>query len=101
RAVDLPGEEEPGDPLGLKTRLQPARIGVVIFDRITGPQDLRPLEAGDRVYEGLLRRLGQGGRDSVGIDGFVVQALRLQKDLMAVAVGKARDLVLDRRAIAG
>ena len=45
-----------------------------------------------------LRR--QRGRNAVRIDGRIVDALGFEKDLMAVAVGEADDLVLDRRTIA-
>jgi hypothetical protein len=34
RAVDLPGEEEARDRLGLEARLQGARIEVVVLDRV-------------------------------------------------------------------
>ena len=43
---------------------------------------------------------GQGGRDAVGVDRVVVEALRFQEDLVAVAVGEAHHLVLDRGAVA-
>ena len=42
----------------------------------------------------------QRGADAVGIDQLRVQPLRLEKYLVPVTVGKAVDLVLDRRAIA-
>jgi hypothetical protein len=44
---------------------------------------------------GQSARLGQRGRDAVGIDGVVVQAFGLQEDLVAAAVGEADNLVLD------
>jgi hypothetical protein len=43
--------------------------------------------------------IGQRGRDAVRIDGGVVEAFRLEKNLMAVAVAEADDLVLNRRAV--
>src|SRR5690606_14256338 len=41
------------------------------------------------------------GADTVGIDGVGGQSLGLEENLVAVAVGEAMNLVLDRRAIAG
>ena len=58
------------------------------------------LEARNRRHERALRLLGQRGRNAVRIDGRIVDALRLEKNLMAVAIGEADHLVLDRRTIA-
>ena len=38
RAVDLAGQEQPADPLGLQRRPQFARIDMVVFDGVAGPQ---------------------------------------------------------------
>ena len=40
-AVDLAGEEQARDRLGLQRRLQPARIEVVVLDRVAGAGDVR------------------------------------------------------------
>ena len=48
----------------------------------------------------MLYVLGQRGRDAVGIDGVVVEAFRLEEDLVAVALREAHHLVLDGRTIA-
>src|ERR1700678_2504606 len=58
------------------------------------------LEARNRRHERGLRLRGQRGRNAVRIDGRIVNAFRLEKNLVAVAVGEADHLVLDRRTIA-
>ncbi len=49
----------------------------------------------------MLHVLRQRGRDAVRIDGVVVEALGLEKDLMTAAFLEAHDLVLDRGTVAG
>ena len=55
---------------------------------------------GMRRDHGALDVLGQRGRDAVRIDRGVVEPLRLEENLVPVALAEAHDLVLDRRAIA-
>src|SRR6476469_9456445 len=43
---------------------------------------------------------GQRGRNAVGVNQMRIEALGLEKDLMAIAVAEAANLVLDGRAIA-
>src|ERR1700728_1514368 len=80
--------------------MQLARIDMVVFDRISGPDDTRILKARNRGDHGALDVFRQRCRDAVRIDGGIVEALRLQKNLMPVALAEANDLVLDRRTIA-
>ena len=100
RAVDLAGEEQARDVARLQRRAQPARIDELIFDRIAGPDDLDALQARDAAHEVALNVGRQRGRNAVGIDERIVEPLGLEEDLVAVAVGEALHLVLDRRAIA-
>src|SRR6202167_3913433 len=58
------------------------------------------LEARNRRHERGLRLRGQRGRNAVRIDDRIVDALGLEKNLVAVAVGETDHLVLDRRTIA-
>src|SRR3546814_20007379 len=44
--------------------------------------------------------LFRSGRIAIGVDDMIVRALRLQKDLVPVAVAEADDLVFDGGAIA-
>ncbi len=99
-AVDLAGEKETWHPPGLERRLQLARIDVVVFDRITRPQHLGLLQAGNGRDQRPLHLLRQGGRDAIRIDGRIVEPFRLEENLMPVALAEAHDLVLDRRAVA-
>ena len=48
----------------------------------------------------MLNVFGQRGRDAVRIDGVVVEAFGLEKDLVAAALLEAHDLVLDRGTVA-
>src|SRR5690606_4301956 len=91
---------EAADAPRLQRRAEFARIDMVIFDGIAGAQDARLFEAGDARDERHLNLFGQRGRDAVRIDGVVVEAFRLEEDLMTVALAEADDLVLDGWAIA-
>ena len=77
-----------------------ARIDVVIFDGIAGPDHPRVLQPRNRRHQRKLDRLGQRGGDAVGVNGGVVEPLRLKEDLVPVALAEAHDLVLDRGAVA-
>ena len=73
---------------------------MIVFDGVARPDDARLFEAGDGGDHRVLHILRQRGRDAVRIDGVVVEAFRLEEDLMPVALAEPHDLVLDRRAIA-
>src|ERR1700691_6144937 len=99
-AVDLAGQEESRQAPGLQGRVEFARVDMVIFDGITGPDHPNLLQARDRCQNGQLDLFGQRSGDTVRIDRAVVEAFRLQEDLVAIAVAEADDLVLDRWTIA-
>src|SRR5262249_33389173 len=67
---------------------------------ITRAQDFGGSEPGDRGEQLSLHLFWQRRRDSVGVDRRIVESLRLEKNLMSVALAEADDLVLDRGAIA-
>ena len=73
---------------------------MVVFDGIAGPDHPGAFQARDGRQQRRLHLLRQRGGDAVGIDRGVVEPLRLQEDLVAVALAEAHDLVLDRGAIA-
>ncbi len=100
RAVDLPGEEKAGDRLRFKRRAQRAWIEIVVLDRIAGPEDVGMLAPGYRVHEGQLYVEGQRRRNAVRINFRRFKPFRLEENLVAVALGEADDLVLDRRTVA-
>src|SRR6185369_14372458 len=77
-----------------------ARIDMVIFDGVAGPDNPRALQARNSRNDGELDVLRQRGRDAVRIDGGVIETLRLQEDLMPIAFTEAHDLVFDRWTIA-
>ncbi len=98
-AVDLPGTIEPGNSFHLQVRAKRARIDMVVYDRITGYHHLDPLQPRHAAQHCQLHVLRERGADPVGIDHRARQPLRLEKHLMAVAIGEAVDLVLDRGTI--
>ena len=76
------------------------RVEVVVFNRIAGAQDVRVFQPGHRAHQLVLDVKRQTGRNTVRVVLVCVQAFRLQKDLVALLVGKAVDLVLYAGAIA-
>jgi hypothetical protein len=58
------------------------------------------LQAGHAAHQRVLDVKRQAGRNAVGVDLVCRQPLGLQKDLVAVLVGKPVDLVFHTRAIA-
>ncbi len=100
-AVDLAGEKQAADELRLQTRHQVTRIEIVVLDRITGPRNVRVLEAPDRTHQLELHIEWQAGGNAVGIDLVGRQPFRLNENLVRGFVGEAMHLVLDRRTVAG
>ncbi len=99
-AVDLAGEVQPADELGLERGAQVPRIEEVVLDGVAGAGEMRILEAADRAHELPLHVERQAGRDAVRIDLVGLQALGLDENLVRGLVGEAHDLVFDRRAVA-
>src|SRR5690606_14560781 len=100
-AVDLARTIETGDSPKLQVGPKCARIDVIVLDRVAGHLDLDPLESCHRPQKAQLNIGRERGADTVGIDGVSGQSLGLEENLVALAVGEAMNLVLDRRAIAG
>ena len=99
-AIDLPGKKQTIDGLGLKTAFQTCWVKVVVFDGVARTQDVRVLQPGHGAHQLVLNVKRQAGGDAVGVVLVGRQAFRLQKNLVAVFVGKAVDLVFHTGAIA-
>ena len=99
-AVDLAGEVQAGDRLGFQPRVEPARIEIVVFDRVAGAGDVGVLEPGNRMHQRQLHVVRQRGGDAVRIDLERVQSFGLDEDLVRRLLGEAHHLVLDRRTVA-
>jgi hypothetical protein len=50
-AVDLAGKEQSRDRPGFERALEPARIEIVVFNRVAGPRDLGVGETADRTHQ--------------------------------------------------
>src|ERR1041384_7118061 len=74
---------------------------MVVLDGVARPDHPRPPQARNGEKQSGLHLLLQRGRDAVRIDRGVVEAFRLEENLVAVALAEADDLVLDRRTVAG
>ena len=99
-AVDLTGEIQPRNLLGLQRALQLGGIDGVVLDGVARAQHLGVLQAGDRLDDRQLHLDRQRGAHAVDVDLVRVQALGLEEELVHFLVGKLDDLVFDRRAIA-
>ncbi len=95
RAVDLPSHEQARDLARLQRRLQFTRIDMVVFDRIAGAQHDCPLQPRNGLQHLLLYFTRKRRGNPVRIDGVIIETLGLEKDLMAIALSKADNLVLD------
>jgi hypothetical protein len=88
------------DALALHVGLEIPRIEEVVLDGVAGAGDVGILEATDRTDDLHLHVERQAGGDPVRVEFVGGQAFRLDEDLVRRLVGKAGDLVLDRRAVA-
>src|SRR5688572_27830711 len=100
RTIDLARQEKALHELRLQAGLELLRVDIVILDGIAGSEDDAVLEPRNRPDESLLDILGQRGGNPVGIDGRIIEALGLEKDLMRLPILEPHDLVLDRGTVA-
>ena len=98
-AVDLASKKQPAQRPGLKSAFELLRVKVVVLNRIAGPQDMRVFQTRHRAHQLVLDIKRQAGRNAVGVVLVGAQAFGLQKNLVALFVRKAVDLVLYARAI--
>ncbi|MNN13198.1 hypothetical protein D3C81_1262220 [compost metagenome] len=98
-AVDLSGEEQTTNDFGFQAVLEITRIEVVVLDGVTRAHDVRVFHAADRADDLQLYVERQGCGYPVRVQLVGVQAFRLDEHLVAFLVGKAMDLVFDRRAV--
>src|SRR5216683_361625 len=98
--VDLAGEEEATNALGLEPPCKLSRLNEVVLDRVPGTQQHRVLEPGQCVYELLLDVAGHRHRKAIHVDFRCVHAFRLEENLVPLLVREPDDLVFERRAVA-
>ena len=99
-SIDLPGKKQASNFFGFQRMAQLTRIDKIIFNRIARTEYFHLFQTGDRCQQCQLNILGQGGRNTIGIDGMIVQPFRFEENLMFGFIGKPNHLILDRRAIA-
>ena len=99
RAVDLPGAKKPAHSLAFERHGELVGRAVVVFDGIAIAHHLGPLEPRHHPDHGILHVARQARGDPVHIDLLRAPPLRLEKQLVALFVGKPHDLVFDARAI--
>ena len=80
--------------------LKLARINVIVFNGIARLKHGGALETWNGLQDRDLHILWQRGRDTIRINGWIVQPFRLQENLVPVTVAELDHLVLDRRAVA-
>ena len=100
RAVDLSGKIKPRHRPNLQRSVELARVDMIILDRVARPDHLDAFETGDRRQQRALSILRQGRRNAVRIDGWVLESLGFEEDLVTLAIAEADDLVLDRGTVA-
>ena len=99
-AVHLAGQEQPREGFALQGGGRLVRRHVVVLHRVAGAEDHRLLEARNRAQHRQLHILRQASVRALHVHLVGVPALRLQEQLVALLVGEAHDLVLDRGAVA-
>ena len=95
-----PARNRPGDALRFERARQLGRLDEVVLDGVARPQHHGVFEARQRVHELGLHVARQAHREAVDVDLARVDPFRLEKNLVALLVGEADDLVLERRAVA-
>ncbi len=100
-AVDLTGKEKTGDRLGFQVGPELGRWTVVVLDGVAVSHDDGPFETRDHLEHLILDIARQAGGDAVDVDFLRVATFRLEKQLVAVFVGKPNHFVFDARTIAG
>ena len=98
RPVDLARQEETGDAMGLERGIELRGLNEIVLDSVARPDHLRRLEPGERSNQFELHRSREAHRVAVQVHFVDVQTLRLQKEVMSIAIGEPHDLVFERRA---
>src|SRR6266568_8997722 len=100
-AVDLAGMVQIFDPLRFEGDMELNRVNVIIFDGVCRTHDFDILKADDGAVKSYLDIDRKRRRHTARIDFDGIKPLRFDEGLMTILIGKAHDLVFDRRAIAG
>jgi len=98
-SVDLTGQVQAANRLGLQGDPQASGIYVIVFDGIRGTDDVRMFQTGNRSDQINLDLRRQRVAQAFDIDFGGMQPLRLYHYGMPLPFGKSRDLVLEGRAV--
>ena len=99
-AVDLASKKQAFDLPGFKAAFQRARIEIVIFDGVAGPQNVRVFQPANAAHQRILNIERQAGGNAIGVKLVRAQAFRFQKNLVAVFACEAIDFVFHAGAVA-
>src|SRR5690242_19011462 len=88
RAVDLAGQEEACEVADLQCSAESARVDIFILDGISGAGNLHALQPRYGPDKLELHLFWERSRDAVRVDERIGKALRLEKDLVGLAVGE-------------
>ena len=99
-SVKLAGTEQAGDIFKFQGKRQRSRINTVILNRVCVPHDLRMFQSRYRTVHRDLHILRKRARHTSNIHFIRVDALRLNKYLMAFLIRKPDNLILNRRTVA-
>ena len=100
RTVHLPGEVETPDEFRFERVMQLRRRKIIVFDGISGTEDVQIFESGDFVQRLPLHLPRQRRRKSVQIVFVGRFPFGFEKELVLLLVGEGPELVFDRRAVA-
>ncbi len=85
--------------MGLERGIELRGLNEIVLDSVARPDHLRRLEPGERSNQFELHRSREAHRVAVQVHFVDVQTLRLQKEVMSIAIRESHDLVFERRAI--
>merc|ERR1719375_1335 len=100
RAIELAAQKKAPDALCLESRPALRRRDVVVLHGVRGPQHAALLHPREGVQHLQLQVLGHPRGEALDVNLWSVQALRLEKHLVAVLVREPHDLVFDGGAVA-
>src|SRR5207248_812623 len=98
--IDLASQKQSAQALCLQCRLKFAWVYVIILDRVARTNEVCVLQTGNCRDQRALNLFRKRSRNSVRVNCVILEAFRLQKNLMPIALAELHDLVFDRGTVA-